>query len=155
MPKRVQRTRIKGQPGIPAGAVYVGRGPGSKWGNPFPAYDNSVKERATATLLFANLLHGRSTRPHPEHLIPYPSLEEIRTELAGKDLACWCPPPPEGEDDHCHGLILLLAANDYFALPGSGVCDRCWQFDARPDLYPRCPDCGRPWDRLLPAAVTA
>ncbi|WP_258562957.1 DUF4326 domain-containing protein [Streptomyces phytophilus] len=32
MPTRVQRTRRRGQPGMPPGAVYVGRG--TKWGNP-------------------------------------------------------------------------------------------------------------------------
>jgi hypothetical protein len=43
--------------------------------------------------------------------------------------------------------ILLLAANDYMAPTGSGVCDRCWTWDLLPHRYPRCPECGRPWDR--------
>ena len=107
MPKRVQRTRKAGQPGIPPGAVYVGRGPGSKWGNPFPAYDSSPKERRTATLLFANLLLTRGEPPYPEHVIAYPTAEEIGQELAGKDLACWCAPPAEGETDWCHAAVLL------------------------------------------------
>jgi hypothetical protein len=157
MPKRVQRIRKAGQPGIPEGAIYVGRGPGTygRWGNPFPAYDHTPRERATATFLFTNLLRGRDTHPHPEHLIPYPSLQDIRTELRGKDLACWCVPPAEGEEDWCHGWILLLAANDYLAPRGSGVCDRCWQWDARPDKFPRCAHCGRPWDRFLAATEAA
>lgn len=147
IPNRVRRTRKAGVRGIPEGAVYVGRGPGSKWGNPFPAYDTTVRERETATLLFLNLLRGRDTHPDPEHLAAYPSLEEIRSELGGKDLACWCPLPDEGEDDHCHASVLLLAANDYMANVGSGVCDRCWTFDLLPDRFPLCPECGRPWDR--------
>lgn len=107
MTKRVQRTRKAGQPGIPPGAVYVGRGPGSKWGNPFPAYDNSAKERRTATLLFANLLLTRGEPPYLEHVIAYPTADEIRRELAGKDLACWCALPAEGETDWCHATVLL------------------------------------------------
>lgn len=107
MPARVQRTRKAGQPGIPPGAVYVGRGPGSKWGNPFHAYDSSTKERRTATLLFANLLLTRGEPPYPEHTVPYPTAEEILDELAGRDLACWCPPPAEGEPDWCHGAVLI------------------------------------------------
>ncbi|RKN53338.1 DUF4326 domain-containing protein [Streptomyces klenkii] len=94
---------------MPAGAKYVGRG--TKWGNPFPAYDNSPRERALAAALFANLLAGRSTHPHPEHVIAYPSDDEIRRELAGRDLARWCPLPAEGEPDHCHASVLLAIAN--------------------------------------------
>jgi hypothetical protein len=33
-------------------------------------------------------------------------LDEIREELAGKDLACWCP-----LDQHCHADVLLELAN--------------------------------------------
>jgi len=109
MPKRVQRTRQAGRPGIPEGAVYVGRARGDygKWGNPFKAYDSSLKERRTATLLFANLLYTRGEPPYPEHTMPYPTAEQIRQELAGKDLACWCPPPTTGEKDWCHAAVLL------------------------------------------------
>lgn len=147
MPTRVQRTRKAGQPGIPKGAVYVGRGPGSKWGNPFPAHDNSEQERRTATLLFLNLLRTRDTHPNPEHVIAYPSLEEIRSELAGRDLACWCKLPAPGEEDFCHGAVLLLAANDYGAPLGAAVCDRCWTWELHPHKHPRCCECGQPWGR--------
>jgi len=39
-------------------------------------------------------------------LIGYPSDEEIRAELPGRDLACWCP-----VDSPCHGDVLLAVAN--------------------------------------------
>lgn len=42
--------------------------------------------------------HGR----HPG----YPSDDEIRRELAGRDLACWC-----SLDEPCHGEVLLEIAN--------------------------------------------
>jgi len=108
MPIRIQRRRTKGWR-APAEAVYVGRP--TRFGNPFPAYDNSVQERATATLLFANLLAGRATHPNPEHLIQYPSDDLIRALLGGRDLLCWCPLPEPGQPDHCHAAILLDIAN--------------------------------------------
>lgn len=106
-PARIQRRRTKGWR-APDRAVYVGRP--SKWGNPFPAYDPSEKERATATLLFANLLATRASGDG-EHLMPYPSDAEIREHLAGRDLMCWCPPPEPGQPDHCHAAVLLRVAN--------------------------------------------
>ena len=36
----------------------------------------------------------------------YPSDEEIRAELAGHDLACWC-----SLDEPCHADVLLELAN--------------------------------------------
>ena len=32
-------------------------------------------------------------------------------ELAGKDLACWCPMPADGQEDHCHAAVLIHLAN--------------------------------------------
>lgn len=111
MPARVQRTRIKGQPGIPPGAVYVGRGPGSKWGNPFP-HDGTPAGRAVATLKFRQHLVNRRN-PYPGWVDPvgYPTDEEIVRDLRGRDLACWCPIPAEGETDHCHATVLLELGN--------------------------------------------
>lgn len=40
--------------------------------------------------------------PGPAH----PTVEQIRRELAGKDLACWCP-----LDQPCHADVLLELAN--------------------------------------------
>lgn len=36
---------------------------------------------------------------------------EIRAELAGKDLACWCPLPETGQQDYCHARVLIDIAN--------------------------------------------
>jgi hypothetical protein len=41
---------------------------------------------------------------HP-HLVPV-SIDEIRVELAGRNLACWCP-----LDQPCHADVLLEIAN--------------------------------------------
>jgi hypothetical protein len=39
------------------------------------------------------------------------SVDDVRRELAGRDLACWCPLPAEGEPDHCHARVLMEIAN--------------------------------------------
>ena len=47
--------------------------------------------------------------------VPYegrPTLDEIRAELAGKDLMCWCP-----LDQPCHADVLLDLANTPEGLP--------------------------------------
>jgi hypothetical protein len=36
----------------------------------------------------------------------YPSDTDIRAELGGRDLACWCPP-----GQACHAQVLLQIAN--------------------------------------------
>lgn len=46
-------------------------------------------------------------RPHL-HAV---ALETDLPQLAGRNLACWCPLPKAGEPDHCHARILLDLAN--------------------------------------------
>ncbi len=38
--------------------------------------------------------------------------EDVKRELKGKNLACWCPLPPKGADDVCHAAVLLRIANE-------------------------------------------
>ena len=96
---------------MPENTVYVGRG--SKWGNPF-----SVREhgRDRAIQWFANWLsntvdntgryvHG-TTDYHGAESGLRPSMAEIRSELHGKNLACWC-----ALDQPCHADVLLVLAN--------------------------------------------
>ena len=107
MARRIQLSRAKGWR-LPEGAVSVAR-PG-RWGNPYKigahlslgagnCFSQIVicdAERAVA--LFRNMLR------HPDR--NYPSDSEIRAELAGKDLACWCKP---GEP--CNADVLIDLAN--------------------------------------------
>ncbi|WP_230487286.1 DUF4326 domain-containing protein [Nocardioides anomalus] len=107
---------------MPSGAVYVGRP--TVWGNPFavsrssdfhglpgswfvrrpdgttahPDEDTQASARKKAVELYA--------RQVLEQQGGAPSLEAIRTELAGHDLVCWCP-----TDQSCHADFLLAAAN--------------------------------------------
>jgi hypothetical protein len=87
-PKRIQRKRAKGWR-LPAGVICVGRG--TKWGNPFKAENGITRDLAIA-------LFRQSITPARE--------EEIRRELRGKTLACWC-----SEAVRCHGDVLLEIAN--------------------------------------------
>lgn len=89
-PQRVQLHRTRGWR-KPEGAVVVARP--SKWGNPFRIRPAVEAVRAFAWAVDAGLCD-------------VPSPEQIRTELRGKDLACWCP-----LDQPCHADVLLEIAN--------------------------------------------
>jgi hypothetical protein len=103
MPVRIQRKRSRGWK-APAGAVYVGRP--SKWGNPFIIHANSTAERAVAK--FRDMYLDGTVRPGWASTA---SIEDIRHELRGKDLMCWCP-----LDQPCHADVLLEIANSTEAL---------------------------------------
>ena len=93
MPVRIQRKRTRGWK-IPEDAVYVGRP--TKWGNPL-----RVSPRQSAEYVV------REYRKMME-----PRTFEIRTELRGKDLACWCPlVDKNGNHAPCHADVLLEIAN--------------------------------------------
>ena len=121
MPTRIQRKRAKGWQ-MPEGAVYVGRP--TKWGNPFSIElardfhagfgppDDGGTPRETAVQWFREWLRGEWSEdrelPNP------PTDDEIRAELHGKDLACWCP-----IGQCCHADVLIEIANK----PASGEAE--------------------------------
>lgn len=115
MPQRIQQKRTRGWR-KPEGAVAVGRG--TKWGNPYVVHQHTdtcdretcpldaASDRARAALMFRHaVLYPVSGQPE----VPTP--DEIRVELAGRDLMCWCPLPEPGQPDHCHAAVLLELAN--------------------------------------------
>ncbi|WP_329474287.1 DUF4326 domain-containing protein (plasmid) [Streptomyces sp. NBC_01723] len=119
MPQRIQRRRDKGWM-MPPQAVYVGRARGDygRWGNPF-VIGIDADNAAHATALYREWLENNSYEVHapnssPEHRQEMDDRRDwIIThigELAGKDLACWCKPPEEGEPDWCHATVLLEMA---------------------------------------------
>jgi hypothetical protein len=79
---------------VPDGAIYVGRAaPGfrrSPYANPFPVKAYGLVESL------------RRYRLHAEGF----DVAALRRDLAGKDLACWCP-----FDQPCHADVLLEMAN--------------------------------------------
>jgi hypothetical protein len=95
MPERIQLSRRKGWR-KPENTVVVARP--SKWGNPFRVGVNALN-RADAVKRFRDLVNtpGRSYEGFRQ---------SVRDELAGKNLACWCP-----LDQPCHADVLLKIAN--------------------------------------------
>jgi hypothetical protein len=102
MPERIQLRRTKGWR-KPEGAVVVSR-PG-RWGNPFLLGDvlrrfpSLTVEQCAGFVVneFRDLIRMADGR--------YPSVEEIRSDLAGKDLGCWC-----SLSSPCHAEVLLAIA---------------------------------------------
>lgn len=75
--------------GIPAGAVYIGRG--SKWGNPFRIGPDGDRSTVIAK--------------HERWLADQHQLLRALDELRGRDLVCFCAPLA------CHGDLLSRLAN--------------------------------------------
>jgi hypothetical protein len=95
-PKRIQMTRHKPWRADNPDAVVVARP--SKWGNlwkigdPSPWSPHEPMDRAAVIEVYRYMVkHGTA---------------EIRRELAGRDLACWC-----RLEDACHADVLLEIAN--------------------------------------------
>lgn len=103
MPKRIQMSRQKPWRADNPDAVIVARP--SKYGNPVSVnhlmedFSDPRSARKVAVELFKD---GRGMNDWPS----YPTDEEIRAELVGMDLACWCP-----LDQPCHADVLLELAN--------------------------------------------
>jgi hypothetical protein len=93
-PTRVRVTGDLFHGRVPNGAVYIGRAaPGlrrSPYANPFP-----VKIYGLAESLRLYRLHAEGF-----------DAVTLQRDLAGKDLACWCP-----LDQPCHADVLLELAN--------------------------------------------
>ncbi|SOJ53999.1 hypothetical protein MSIMFB_01496 [Mycobacterium simulans] len=96
MRERIQLRRDKGWR-KPEGAVVVARP--TKWGNPFAVGDDIV-------------VQGHALRVTPDLAVAlyrvwvHQFAEDARQELAGHDLACWCP-----ATQPCHADVLLELAN--------------------------------------------
>lgn len=89
-PRRIQRKRTKGWR-MPEGAVYVGRP--TKYGNIFIVGEDGSPEECVEKY---------------RHFMNYQILihDEIRRELRGKNLVCWC-----SLNQPCHADVLLELAN--------------------------------------------
>jgi hypothetical protein len=91
VPRRFQRSRRKGAR-LPQDAVVVTRP--TKWGNPHPL---SLGRAEAVRRYRDDLIAGQLTI----------SVEDVRRELRGRDLACYCP-----LDEPCHADVLLTLANE-------------------------------------------
>lgn len=112
-PVRIQRRRTKGWR-APDGAVYVGRG--TRWGNPYAINADTVIDTRTGGVIYTGPTPGDARRVAVAWYRAWLGNQHdlraaARRELAGRDLACWCPLPEPGEPDHCHAAVLLRLAN--------------------------------------------
>lgn len=130
-PTRIQRKRTKGWR-MPENTVYVGRG--SRWGNPwkveqlgddalfyvhdgthdvhdgqvfshFGEHDSKPQALTAAADIYRNHLTGWYISGHPRER-GQELADAAKLDLAGKNLACWCP-----LDQPCHADALLELAN--------------------------------------------
>ncbi len=115
-PLRIQRRRTKGYR-LPPDAIYVGRP--TIWGNPFwhAAKFHGIElslalyRNAAQGIWDPSVVKDIPMSYYDEHhrwlmRIGNHPLEVIRSELCGKDLACWC-----GLHEPCHADILMEIAN--------------------------------------------
>jgi len=93
MMKSMDKPRIynKNTDTIPDDAVYVDRS--TPWGNPYRIGPDGDFEQVKKLYI--------------QYLIDNPALiKDIRKNLKGKDLICWCHPDP------CHSALILKLANN-------------------------------------------
>ena len=104
MPTRIQRKRTKGWRMFP-GTLYVGRP--SKWGNPYKVENFRVMDRKGTPEQEAEYLQQmlKLYRRYITEIRPELAAA-AKVELAGRNLACWCP-----LGHPCHADILLELAN--------------------------------------------
>lgn len=117
-PKRIQLRRTKGWR-KPEGAVVVARP--SRWGNPWKVGDrfiyggvNRLIDREFAAALYRGDLETGGFPSYRDCAI-WIDIDLVRSELRGRDLACWCP-----TDQPCHADVLLELANHPDTTPQEG-----------------------------------
>lgn len=96
LPCRIQLARKKGWR-LPKNTVVVSRP--SLWGNPY-----AVGKEIDGILTMSNEHAVQRFREEAESNLMF--LIKVRSELRGKNLACWCK-----LDDVCHADVLLEIAN--------------------------------------------
>ena len=93
IPSRIQRRRSRGWR-QPAAALYVGRP--TKWGNPYKVGPGHNAAQEAVMLFRRDLTAGVLTF----------TVDDVRRELNGRDLICWCKAGAP-----CHADVLLAIAN--------------------------------------------
>lgn len=78
--------------------VYIGRGRGSKWGNPYSHKEGTLAE-------FRVNSREEAIKKFEEYLLSNEDLMKDLPSLRGKVLGCWCAPKS------CHGDVLAKYAD--------------------------------------------
>ena len=104
-PRRIQLKRTKGWR-MPPNTVNCARP--ARWGNPFKIIAGSVTQASNLGVVhkYEQWLTTKNVLAGGGWDEAKPTIEEIRRELGGKNLACWC-----NEGNACHADILLGLAN--------------------------------------------
>lgn len=102
-PTRIQLSRKKGWR-LPPNTVVVSRP--SRWGNPYKVGDEY--NQIGAAFMFHVLMCGHFDEESEDHRNQQAVRAEIRKQLAGKNLACWCK-----LSEPCHADTLLMIANGW------------------------------------------
>lgn len=91
---------------MPPDTIKVDRS--TPWGNPFVVGRDGDQAECVARFerLLAGDCEGEAERAWLARALAH------RGKLRGKNLACWCAPPREGEPDICHAAALLRFADD-------------------------------------------
>ena len=108
-PVRIQRKRTKGfslQNASPNGlpVVYVGRP--TKWGNPYRVDERAAEKMQDWYACSCASVAVIQFRDDLEQGRLAVAVEDVKRELRGKNLACWCT-----IGDSCHADILLELTN--------------------------------------------
>lgn len=114
MPERIQLRRTAGWR-KPEGAIVVARG--TDWGNPFVVgqllrfstptpFDKQARDRGDWFTWQKTITRELAVQMYRTYVIAAGFEPQIRAELAGRDLACWCP-----LDQPCHADVLLELAD--------------------------------------------
>ena len=82
--------------------VYIGRGRGSNWGNPFTHKDGTRAQRKVET-------PEEAVEKYREYILSRPDLLAKVASLKGKVLGCWCKTQTNPEAP-CHGDVLVELA---------------------------------------------
>jgi hypothetical protein len=83
--------------------VYIGRGRGSIWGNPFSHKSGTAAARVVDSV-------EEAVKSYREYVLSRPELLERVGELKGKRLGCWC--KTKGDPNAlCHGDVLAELAD--------------------------------------------
>lgn len=103
-PKRLQLRRTKGWR-KPPGAIVCTRS-SKRWGNPFRIGD-VLDVSVPPQIIFLTITRDLAVDLFRAWALERPEFcAAVRAELAGHDLACWCP-----LDQRCHVDVLLEIAN--------------------------------------------
>jgi hypothetical protein len=105
-PVRIQRSRAKGSRlSAPNQLPIVCVSRPSLWGNPFSDALATTKPTRKAAVRAESVLRFRRALLEGDGSLPF-TIEQVRRDLRGKNLACWCP-----LDQPCHADVLLQVAN--------------------------------------------